>query len=470
MANWAKTFLLENDIDPARIAKRARHSLHLYTGTAGSKGRVGHFVGKPCHYLDGKEWREIDTALQEQAGGWLGAPGLPVRINATTKATEIIGSGYSQRTTRVGLYNPTSKAFSGLVNVPVGSVSGDCLIASGAKWQHILRLTEDGVREELMLTERPNIGAAKAGDWFVLETAILGADWADGEVSEVTVGGLRSHLPTAHDANGVQAPCKRLARRDGATLYLYTGVPVEWLAQAEYPVVVDPDFAGNTGDWAGQGDGSSLATTRTTCTQNWSTSAGNIGQYTSANYYWTYRVFLTFVTSAIGEDATVTQVNLAATPTTIAPTVNFDCQIGKLDWSGQDPVTSGNRSTAWNNVNSADSDDHIWINTASKSTNTQYTSGDLDTNWVVVAGTTYYCLRSDPDYAGTNPGWNKNNIIVVAMSDHTTSSYRPVLTVTYEEAASGPSNVKKFMGISKASIKKSHGVAIASIKKLGGVA
>ena len=86
---------------------------------------------------------------------------------------------------------------------------------------------------------------------------------------------------------------------------------------------------------------------------------------------------------------------------------DFDVQIVKQDWSGQNPLSSDNMGTAFDNCLSATADDSIWRNTSGMATNTPYTSGNLSTAWVNTNGITYYSLRSSRDYGNGEPSGNE---------------------------------------------------------------
>ena len=75
MANWAK---LQEDITGLKVVKRAKHSIHFDKGNGEI---VANFSGAPCHFLDGKIWKPIDTKLLLLSDGFYGCPHSDVKIH-----------------------------------------------------------------------------------------------------------------------------------------------------------------------------------------------------------------------------------------------------------------------------------------------------------------------------------------------------------------------------------------------------
>ncbi len=433
MANWVNEFLQRNpQYASLEVAQRARHGIHFRR----PDGLIeAHFTGKPIHYLDpANGWVPLDTALVDSGKGWFGAPGVPVRIGSDGTVS-IEGGSYSQRTSRVGLLTPSTHSFSSKFNLPPGVRNEDSMIAEGtiggAGWRRVLRLMEDGIREELTLESKPAGLSADAGDWLVLETQLSGLSFPDGWLDEFDQDGMHFPLPSAWDANGVPAPdCRRYARAVGRVQYLYTGIPISWLTSAAYPVVIDPDFVGDTGDAYIDGHGPDYGLARSDAASYWQVDHVKVGQEYYLNvYYYVYRGFLKFDTSSIGSSSTVAQVNLRLTCVTDYSSQDFDVQVVKQNWSAQDPINSTSENTAYSNCLSGAADSSIWRNTAGMTTATQYTSGNLDVSWVNKTGSTYYSLRSDRDYSGTTP--TIEEYILVGSQENSTAANRPVLTVVY---------------------------------------
>jgi hypothetical protein len=427
MANWVADFLLRNpDKAALPIAMRAKHSIHFRR----PDGQIeAHFTGAPQHYLDTDGlWKPLDTKLIA-IGSEYGAPGLRTRLSRNG-LVRIEGGIYSHRSTRIGILNPTTKVFSAIKTIPNGAISGDQIIAESGVWKRVLTMTETGLREEIVISALPTGIGAGSGDWLVLETVVSGMSFADGWLDEFSTAGFKFPPPHAFDANRNDAPCKRYARAVSGVQYLYTGIPVSWLASAAYPVTVDPDYLDSTGDGHIWGMDPVYATARSTAYAfRTDLSRGYVGRYISGSYYYIYRYFLKFDTSTIGADKTVTQVNQRAVVWSNSSTTDFDVQIVKQDWSVQDPIAAGNQEAAYDNCLAGTADENIWINTNGISVNVQYASGNLNTGWVNKVGSTYYSWRSSRDY--NNDALTGLEYIYIYTQNHATVAYRPVLTVLY---------------------------------------
>jgi len=427
MANWTKVFLASQP--SANIFKRARHSIHLRSGN----DIIAHITGNPVHWLDnGGVWQPIDTALvYDLASDTYGAAGIPVRLK--TDGSVSVG-GYSQRTLRVGVLDNAAKTFAAIRVLPAGLPSSDQLIRETGFYRHVLTLKENGLREELVLLQKPPL--AVLDDWLVLETAIAGLTLSDGWVDEWSTEGMYFTLPSVRDANGDIARAKRFFRNGR----LYTGIQGSWLDKATYPVTIDPDFAGSTADGHITGTNATYETARSTSSSLSITAATMIvGQSTGYNIR---RFFVKFDTSSIGAGSTITQVNLKLVCTTDSSTTDFDVQIVKQDWSAQDPLSDANREAAYDNCLAGTADDAIWRNTSGIVENTQYASGNLATAWPSKTGNTYYSLRSDRDLASTTPTGGER--ITVAAAEHATEAYRPVLTVAYSAGGAAKTPYQPF--------------------------
>lgn len=422
MANWVADFLAKHaGID---VVKRARHALHVKEPGGGT---VGHFTGAPMHYLDAGKWLPLDTTLRELSPGTYGAPGLDVRLTKDG-LVRIAGTDHTQSTQRIGVFDPGTGAFRPVWTLPQGEVDGDRVIREGKGWEHELWLTESGLRETVTLLEAPAV-PGQAEECLALETAIGGMAAVDGEVGEFSRVGFAFPTPTAIDARGVMAACKRYWR-DGN---LYTGVPLSWLATAVYPVTMDPDFAGDAADGWVEGWNASYATARSTSyTHGVAGTTIYVGQLMG---YGVLRGFLKFDTSSIGAGSTVAQVNLRLVCTDDYSATDFAVEIVKHNWAGQDPMTASNREAAYDGCLAADLDDHIWRNTSGIATNTPYTSDTLAPSWVNTTAPTYYGLRSYEDSVASTPV--DNEYVFVGAAENATAAYRPVLVVTYEGVGAG---------------------------------
>jgi hypothetical protein len=432
MANWVADFLTRNpDMAALPIALRAKHSIHFKLN---ARENIGQFVGAPCHFQDTDGlWKPLDTKLIA-IGSEYGAPGLRTRLSKNG-LVRVDGGTYSHISTRIGILNPTTKAFSSIKTIPNGSISGDQIIAETGVWKRVLTLTETGLREEIVISALPTGTGAGAGDWLVLETAISGVSFPDGWLADFSADGFMFPPPRTIDAIGLEAPCKRYARTVGGVQYIYTGVSVSWLADAVYPVIIDPDFTGSTADGDIYGYSGSYSTSRSTSSGLSITGSSlGVGRYAyPPDWFETYRGFLKFVTDSIPDSATITQVNQKLVCVTDDTETDFVVEIVEQDWSASDPITDGNRETVYDACLAAAN--HIDLGSTADIViadgHYHFTSGNLTTGYVNKTGNTYYSLRSSLDKAGVEPTEYAAEYIALASQENTTEAYRPILTVVY---------------------------------------
>jgi len=432
MANWCADFLTRNpDMAALPIALRSKHSIHFKRS---ARENIGQFVGAPCHFLDTDGlWKPLDTKLIA-IGSEYGAPGLRTRLSKNG-LVRVDGGTYSHISTRIGILDPTTKAFSAIKTIPNGLISGDQIIAETGVWKRVLTLTETGLREEIVISALPTGTGAGAGDWLVLETAISGVSFPDGWLTDFSADGFMFPPPRTHDANRNEANCKRYARTVGNIQYIYTGVPVSWLADAVYPVTIDPDYLGEAADGHIYGQNAVYATARST-----KTGSENYGEYNLVGQnaiYQVFRPFLKFATSSLPDTATVSQANLTMVCTVDQSTTDFIIEIIEQHWASQDPLGTDDE-TAFDNCLSP-TDHFDWKDTSSSfAINTPYASPNLTPGYVKRDGSTYYSLRSDRDKAATTPTTNEQTRL--GAQEHATEAYRPILAVTYSAGGTSTAN------------------------------
>lgn len=156
----------------------------------------------------------------------------------------------------------------------------------------------------------------------------------------------------------------------------------------------------------------------------------NVGMNYAGGNYTIMRGFVKFDTSSIPVGATIDQVNMRLTPVADYSTTDFDVQICKCDWSGSDPISSGNMDSAFD-ANLAASTDQVWRNTSGWSVGTSYDSPNLDTSWINKGGYTYYGIRSAEDYSSSAPSGAE--YAALGAQDNGTEAFRPLLIVQYTE-------------------------------------
>ena len=392
MANWVADFLIRNsDISALPIAGRHRHSIHFERNNG---ERIAFFTGMPCHFQDTDGlWKPLDTSLQPATDGFYGSPGLDVLIHLDGRV-KVEGSNYQQLTD--------------LPSSPLGFLDGDSIIREFPGGKQILRLLENGFREQILLYKK----TFPFDKFLVKKQGILPSKFIE-------------YPLIATDNNGVK--------------FVFMGDAVafaSWMDQAAYPVTIDPDFTESTGDADITGQDSTYSIARSTSISFRSTQESiYIGQDTG---FLVRRDFLKFDTSSIPDGDTITQVNLKLVCTYDGSTADFDVQIVKQDWSAQDPIADGTREAAYDGCLAGTADNNIWRNTNGMSTNTQYSSGNLSTIWVSKTGFTYYSLRSSEDYINSAPTVSEQ--IALGAQENATPGYRPILTVAYSTGGPSTSN------------------------------
>lgn len=384
MANWVNDFLERNpDMASLPVGLRDRYSIHFERGG----NRFAHITGMPCHYKDENgTWQPLDTKLIPVSGGFHGAPGLDFLIH-TDGRVKIRGHNYQHLNSQL--------------SISKGYLDGDRIVREFHGGKQELILTEVGIRE--VITLEKYIYAAST--FFSKKRGVLPSKFLE---------------------------CPTIATDAKRDKFMFRGDLAEfnnWLENASYPVIIDPDISEDTADGSIWGNNVVYATARSTAASFDITDPGlYIGQWRPANFI-VYRSFLKF--NAVIPGATVTQVNLKMTPTDDSSTTSdFDVQIVKQTWT--DPIAGGNMDTNYDNCLSGIADASIWQNTAAIVINTQYSSGNLSTTWVKTDGTpTYYSLRSSRDKNGTGPGIGGVEYIAVGSANNGFAPYRPVLTVVY---------------------------------------
>lgn len=453
---FMKTFLEKKpEYKTLPVVKRDKNSVHFRKPDGSFEAN---FSAGPINYKDTDgSWKPIDTTLQQKGDELVGS-GTPASIK-TDGTVEVNGSTHSQKTTGFGWFDPTTAQFSSVQELPQGKAEGDKFVRETSEYKHVLTMLDTGLKEELTLYKIPSVIASTAKQsissgeiaasppaprndnlWLVLETEITGVDLPDGEVDkEFKAGNNTFSLPTTKGATENEAPTKRFAKKINNKQYIYTGIEYNWMKNAVYPVIIDPDFTSVAADAEVWGYNSVYATARGTATGSNTTSTQYTGQIFAAGNYQINRTFLKFDTSSIGTGNTVNYANLTLTATGDESTTDLDVQIVKQDWSAQDPISSSNRDAAYDNCLSGTADDSIWRNSAGMSTNTPYASGNLSGAWINRTGATYYCLRSSRDLAGTTPTGAER--VRIALSENATPSYRPILAVTYTGGGSSTSDI-----------------------------
>jgi len=438
MTNWVESYFERNpEAAKLPVVSRSRFSLHLRRA---GRHRLALITGAPMHYYAsaGREWRPIDTRLRPRDDGRYGAPGLPF-ILGLDGSVAFEGNRYRHRTWRIGLWeeslipslrggepsvrrrsNPQND-FLELHRLPTAHLHDDRLVRDAGTLRHEIILLPGGLREELTLFEPPRLDA-QPGAVFVTESLLPAGGFPAGLVDEGLHNQMRFPQGWAQDAAGQRIPMLHWVDRSGRRLY--SGVPVDWLANATYPVVLDPDIdiTGSTADGYIEGDSVS-----TSSAFDSSGASINVGGQNVAGAPRLWRGYLKFNTSSLGAGTIVERVNLQLYPTALSDYVAWTIYVRQYDWSANDPMATGTREAAWDGLLAAANT--AVLATSADPANTPVTSQDLPTNWVQVEGNTYYGLWCDQE--GYSYPTDQGGQHQYSSANHTTPSQRPLLLVEY---------------------------------------
>lgn len=422
MANWWRDYKAAHpEVAALKEFKRDRHAIHLRKSPTEIEC---HISPVPAFYKNGEQWEEIDTANVQDDGQFFYSPGIPVKIRKSDLRVFTDDLSYSQLTTRVGRFDPVSREILQHWDVPLGTRDGDTFTAVRGIFVHQVQIMPSGVRERIILNSLPD--TLRPGEYFVFDTVVTGVSLPNGKLESFVHDGKSFPFPSVWGSDGRDIPAKRYARTINGVQHIFTGVAYEDLEGAPWPVVIDPDFSASTANFHrvlsqvyGNYSGARTTSTGQDDTDLW------VGQRFYLLFYGVHRTFIKFDTSSIPAGSTINQVNMKLAVTTDASSTDFNLDIVKYDWSGTDPIGTGNRETAFDGALSA-TKDVTWRSTSGMSTNTYYTSPNMDTAWVELAGTTYYALRSQEDYNASAPSGDEYVII-----DNPSGTKPPVLVVDY---------------------------------------
>jgi hypothetical protein len=459
MTNWVESHFEHNpDIGKLPVVARSRYSLHLRR----SRGqRLALITGSPMHYFSAAnlEWLPIDTRLQPKGDGSFGVPGLPFALSQDGSIA-LEGNPHRHRTWRVGIVstppelelgNPQAK-FHEIARLPAARLHGDRLIRESSSIKHETILLPGGLREELTLFNAPKLDAGSGG-LFAMETLLpVGLSSSNTALSRTLLlelllldNGIQMPQGWAQDAAGRRTPLLRWIDPTGRLLY--SGVPVDWLATAEYPVVLDPDIdiTGSTAD--GYIEGASGATSTT---YDSSSSTMNVGGRNVSGSIKVWRGYVKFNTSSLGPASAVERANLQMFPSGLNDDVAWTIYVRQYNWSANDPMATGTREAAWDGL--AGAANSAELATSADPAGTPVVSEDLPTEWVELEGNTYYGLWCDQEtypYPSNQGGQHQ-----YSTAEHSTPSQRPMLMIEYlgSYPLSGPVSLRAILRTPRVSL------------------
>ncbi|MBX3047695.1 MAG: DNRLRE domain-containing protein [Anaerolineales bacterium] len=425
MTNWASSVI---ETHPAAanlpVAERSRFGLHLRRS---GRRRLALLSGAPVHYYHSpsRSWQEIDTRLQARGDGSLGAPGLPFRLeldgSVKVEGTAQAAALHRHKAWRVGLF--AAGRFHELARLGPGQVHADQLRRQAGPFHHQITLLPGGLREELLLAELPPAPAERDA-LLVVESLLPAGGFPAGWLGEAQRGALRFPMGWAQDAAGQRLPLARWVQVDKQGQRLYSGVPYDWLQQAKFPVVLDPDIdiSGHVGDGTIWGANPSTSSGQT----NTATQLTVGGRLASGEPY-VWRSYLKFDTSSLGLAAVVEKANLTLYVVTLQSYVAWTIHLRQYNWSAHDAFSAGTREAAWDGLLAASNT--AVMGTSSNPVGTYLTTADLPTAWINILGNTYYGLRCNQEgYGYPN---NQGGMHEYASANHGNPLYRPVLALEY---------------------------------------
>jgi hypothetical protein len=143
-----------------------------------------------------------------------------------------------------------------------------------------------------------------------------------------------------------------------------------------------------------------------------------------------YRAALKFDTSIIPENATIEQVNLDLTCSTISSTASFDIDVVKYDWSDYDPISSTSIDAVYDGILDG-TKDATWQNTDDIVEDVTYSSQNLDPSHIESTGYTYYGLRSSRDRGFIYIPTGNERVSIHSAENTSSASFRPSLLIRY---------------------------------------
>jgi hypothetical protein len=417
------------------VVKRGRSAKHFHDEADPAKKQAILTIHDQ-HYHDGSAWQDCDENIAADAS----ETGYVASLTKMRHIMRFANTGGRKWWPRREFPNEyvtfgRPQYFSGTwKNMSTGTMVRSGQVVTFTTTDYVIRLTATwrGVKLDYILN---NTNAYKRVRTSVALTGLTWDGWnligVDGKVAGLISG------TTASDANGAVVPVTDAN----------TGGYIEFTVDttgAVYPVTVDPSpltQVSDTADGRVYGSSTVYATSRSTSAGFFSTTSTlHVGQHYyfdgEVDYWYDInRSFLKFDTSSLPNDCTITQVNLKLTLSSDFSSTDFDVQIVKQDWSGQDPLAAGTSEAAYDGCLAGTADDAIWRNTSGVVFNTEYTSGNLAIAWPSKTGATYYSLRSSRDF-GNNAPTSEEYISVYSAND-ATAGYRPSLVVAYNEAGGG---------------------------------
>jgi hypothetical protein len=460
MANWAADILEQSEFSILPIRGRKKNGI-IFQRPSGPYVAV--LAIQPCHYLDGaNQWQSIDTTLLDAGGGKLGAPGLTPRILPTGEV-QFQGIRHRHKTDGVGVFSTANNQYTELLSIPGGSVQDDKIIREVGDYRHETILKERGIKEQIILQSKP-INLSR--DYFVLSTEVFEGNLPKGVAESIQTEDLWLAGGTAWDAEHNIIPVTmHVVELPGPRVMVYSGVPVQWLENAVYPVTIDPTYDSQPGS-----EGYDTYITVDGPTTNYgSSTVVYIGDHPSGG---AYRLLIKFDLSSIPSSADVTS-SIGDHPSGGAYRLLIKFDLSSIPSSAD--VTSSYHQLTINTDIAANAANHrsyrqgrAWVEGQATwnifSTGNNWSSAGgfsnsdlLDTTsdyfhdttiGAADSGTKTFTHSVDPyiqgwvDGSDANNGWiqktltENNDLYAWNSSDHATAGNRPRMVIEYETVPS----------------------------------
>jgi hypothetical protein len=246
--------------------------------------------------------------------------------------------------------------------------------------------------------------------------------------------------PVAYGADGNTYPAGPWAVSEGKVAFTWND---SVLPTSAFPYVLDPTYYSDSGDGVAYGKSATYSTARSTSyDQDVGSLTLPIGQRHSGSYYYVYRMYIAFDTSAV--DGTVTDVDMYIRNYADESTQDFDANV--VEYSGWGPTLDSEADYDGCNIDNqvaanctasmvpyscctgsgtgcTGTKSQLWMSSANYAAswycqNDNNCSGtsegttSLTKAWVNNNGYTYYCLRSSRDESATSPGSNTSERIL----------------------------------------------------------
>lgn len=452
MTNWARTFLQDHPELAARPFTRHKHGFSFTMPDGRTQTTITPYT---VHYESSPGvWTPTDTEMVDDGTYW-GGTGTFAKIRKSDGS--IFYGTKTGRPSRIVRYRPSNGSISNITNIPnVGAPVLDTWTRTWGDITYSIRISENSLSHTLTLATKQGLpGGTRQDDYVMIEEAISDSNQPDGWLdSEYVDGSLFYPLPTAWDARnpnrfplGHRIPVRRALVTVGGQRYMLTGIMVSDYDTAVYPLVIDPDtFDSDSYDTVLQASGTSTvaatAWSDARSTSNYHVSNGTTGGiYTYGSYddksgYYSrtlQRLALKFDTSAIPDSNTVSDVTLSAKCSYKNVATNNNVYISEASGlSSYDPITSGNRDSAYDAILTAGGS-LVFANTADITSGYWNTSGSLTTSYVNKTGSTYYGLWTYYDQSNTDPGDSGIRTDIKWLLRDNGANY-PYITVTHAAA------------------------------------